>query len=144
MSDITHTLTTSFLRDAINGTQFDFSSGTSDVYKCALYTSSASLDYSTTAYSATNEASGAGYSAGGETLTISTNPTIDVRTVYWTFADVTWASSSITARYALIYKADGGSNPSVAVIDLGAEWTSSSSDFVVQMPARLLNLVAGV
>ncbi len=144
MSDVTHTVTTSFLKDAFNGTQFDFSSGTSDVYKCALYTSTASLDYSTTAYSATNEASGTGYSAGGETLTISTNPTIDGRTVYFTFDDVTWSSSTFTARYGLIYLSDGGSNPSVAVIDLGAEYTSAASNFVIQMPTRLIKLVAGV
>ena len=144
MSDVTHSLTTSFLRDAFNGTQFDFSSGTSDVYKCALYTSSASIDYSVTAYSATNEASGTGYTAGGETLTIATNPTVDGRAVYWTFSDVTWASSSITARYGLVYKSDGGSNPSVAVIDLGAEWTSSSSDFVIDMPAKVIKLSIGV
>ena len=140
----THTLTVSFLQDAINGTQFDFSSGTADVYKCALYTASAALSYATTAYSSTNEASGTGYSAGGSTLTIATNPTIDSREVYLTFSDVTWSGSSITARYALVYKYDASANPSVCVIDLGDTWTSSSADFVISMPAKLIKLIAGV
>lgn len=138
-----HSLTVSFLRDMVNGTTFDFSSGTSDVYKCALYTSAAALSYTTTAYSATNEASGTGYTAGGATLTVATNPTIDDRTVYWTFADPSWAGSSISAAYALVYKADGSGNPSVAVLDFGGTYTTSSGTFTVNMPARLLKFVVG-
>jgi hypothetical protein len=69
---ITQAMATSFKVQILDG-DFDFSSGTSQVFKLALYTSSATLDATTTAYSATNEVSGTGYSAGGGTLTISRN-----------------------------------------------------------------------
>lgn len=135
---VSHTLTTSFIKDMLDGTVFDFSSGTSAVFKCALFETAAALDYTTTAYSSSNEASGTGYTAGGATLTIATNPTTDGRTVYLTFSDVTWAGSSITAQYGLIYLADGSGNPSVAVIDLGGPYTTSSADFVLDIPAKLI------
>ena len=141
---LTHTITVSFLKDAINGTTFDFSSSTSDVYKLALFTVTAALDYTSTAYSATNEVSGTGYTAAGDTLTIGTNPTIDGITVYITFSDLTFSSLTVTGiRYGLIYKADGGSNPSVAVIDFGASFSPSSADFVVDMPTKLIKLIVG-
>jgi len=130
---ITQAMCTSFKKDILDGT-FDFSSGTSQVFKIALYTSSATLGATTTTYSATNEVVGTGYSATGATLTISTNPTTSGTTAYLDFADVTWASSSITARGALIYLSNGGTNPSVAVLDFGADKTSSSGDFKVVMP----------
>lgn len=138
-----HSLTVSFLRDMVNGTAFDFSSGTSDTYKCALYTSTAALSYTTTAYSATNEASGTGYTAGGATLTIATNPTIDGRVVYITFANPSWVGSSISARYGLIYKADGAGNPSVAVLDFERTYTTSSGTFTVNMPTKLIQFTVG-
>lgn len=136
----THTLTTSFIKDAFNGTTFDFSSGTSDVYKCALFRTAAALDHTTTAYAASNEASGTGYTAGGATLSIATNPTVDGINVYWTFSDVTWSSSTITAQYGLIYLADGSGNPSVAVIDLEKEYSTAGADFVLEIPSRLIQL----
>ena len=115
----------------------DFSSDTSQSFKIALYTSDATLDATTTVYSTTNEASGTGYTAGGNTLTIATNPTSDTATsgtvAYLDFSDTSWASSSITARGALIYKA-GGTTPAVAVLDFGSEKTSSNSTFTVEFP----------
>ena len=54
----------------LDGT-YDFGTGTTDVFKIALYTNTATLDADTTAYSATGEVADAGYSAGGATLTIS-------------------------------------------------------------------------
>ena len=116
---ITQAMVTSFKVGVLDGT-FDFSSGTSQVFKIALYTSSATLDATTTAYSVTNEVSGTGYSAGGETLVIATNPTSSSTTAYLDFDDVTWSSATITARGALIYLADGGTNPAVAVLDFGS------------------------
>lgn len=113
----------------------DFSSDTSQVFKVALYTSSATLSAATTAYSATNEVSGTGYVAGGNTLTISTNPTTSGTTAYLDFADTTWASATITARGALIYLANGGTNPAIAVLDFGADKTSTAGDFTIQFPA---------
>jgi len=115
----------------------DFSSDTSQSFKIALYTADATLDATTTVYSTTNETSGTGYTAGGNTLTIATNPTSDTATsgtvAYLDFSDTSWASSSITARGALIYKA-GGTTPAVAVLDFGSEKTSSNSTFTVEFP----------
>lgn len=104
-----------------------------DVIKMALYTSSATLDASTTAYSATNETSGTGYTAGGNTLT-SPVITSSGTTAYVDFADTTWSSASFTARGALIYNSSK-SNKAIAVLDFGADKTASGGDFVVQMPA---------
>ena len=131
---ITQAMVTSFKVGILDGT-FDFSSGTSQVFKIALYTSSATLDATTTAYSVTNEVSGTGYSAGGETLVIATNPTSSSTTAYLDFDDVTWSTATITARGALIYLADGGTNPAVAVLDFGSDKTSTAGDFTIVFPA---------
>jgi hypothetical protein len=98
-----------------------------------LYTSSATLGAATTAYATTNEVSGTGYTAGGNTLTISANPASSGTTAFLDFADTTWTDATITARGALIYKV-GGTNPAVAVLDFGADKTSTAGDFQVQFP----------
>ena len=131
---ITQAMVTSFKVGVLDGT-FDFSSGTSQTFKIALYTSSASLDATTTAYTVTNEVTGTGYSAGGETLSIATNPTSSSTTAYLDFDDVTWSTATITARGALIYLADGGTNPAVAVLDFGSDKTSTAGDFTIVFPA---------
>lgn len=131
---ISQAMCTSFKKAVLDG-EMDFSSDTSQVFKVALYTSSATLSAATTAYSATNEVSGTGYVAGGNTLTISTNPTTSGTTAYLDFADTTWASATITARGALIYLANGGTNPAIAVLDFGADKTSTAGDFTIQFPA---------
>jgi len=130
---ISQAMCTSFKVGILDG-DFDFSSGTAQVFKIALYTSSATLGAATTAYSATNEVSGTGYSAGGNTLTISTNPTSSGTTAYLDFADTTWSTATITARGALIYLANGGTNPAVAVLDFGSDKTSTAGDFTIQFP----------
>ena len=131
---ITTALCTTFKVALLNG-EMDFSSDTSQTFKIALYTSDATLNASTTAYSTTNEASGTGYTAGGEELAIAVNPTADGTTAYIGFSDVTWNSASFTARGALIYKADGATNPAVAVLDFGADQTVSTGNFTVQLSA---------
>lgn len=128
----THTICTSFKVALLDG-EMDFSSDTTQTFKIALYTSSATLGATTTAYTTSNEVSGTGYTAGGNTLTIAANPTSSGTTAFLDFSDVTWSSSSITARSALIYKS-GGSNPAIAVIDFGADKQTSSADFVIQFP----------
>lgn len=130
---ISQAMCTSFKVGILDGT-FDFSSGTSQTFKIALFTSSATLDASTTAYSASNEASGTGYTAGGEDLTISTNPTSSGTTAYLSFSNVTWSTATITARGALIYLANGTTNPSVAVLDFGGDKTSTAGDFTINFP----------
>lgn len=131
---ITSGLVNSFKVGLLNG-EFDFSADTAQVFKIALYTNSATLDASTTAYTTTEETSGTGYTAGGETLILSVTPTQSSGIAYLSFSNVTWSSSSITARGALIYKADGVTNPAVAVIDFGSNKTTSGGDFVVQFPS---------
>jgi len=130
---ITQAMCTSFKVALLNG-EMDFSSDTSQVFKIALFTSAATLDASTTAYSTTNEVTGTGYTAGGNTLTISANPASSGTTAFLDFADTTWTDATITARGALIYKADGVTDPAVAVLDFGADKTSTAGDFQVQFP----------
>jgi hypothetical protein len=131
---ITQAMVTSFKVGLLNG-DFDFGTGTSQVFKIALYTSAATLGAATTAYTTSNEvATGGGYSAGGNTLTISAVPASSGTTAFLDFSDTTWTSSTITARGALIYLANGGSNPAVAVLDFGSDKTSTSGDFTIQFP----------
>jgi len=127
-------MATSFKVEILGG-DFDFSSGTSQVFKIALYTSSATLSAATTAYSATNEVSGTGYVAAGTALTISANPASTGTTAFLDFADATWSTATITARGALIYLANGGTNPAVAVLDFGSDKTSTAGDFTIVFPA---------
>jgi len=130
---ITQAMATSFKVEILGG-DFDFSSGTADTFKIALFTSSATLDATTTAYATTNEVTGTGYTAGGNTLTISTNATSSGTTAFLDFADTTWSSATITARGALIYKS-GGTNPAIAVLDFGSDKTSTAGDFTIVFPA---------
>jgi hypothetical protein len=130
---IAQTMCTSFKVALLDG-EMDFSSNTSQTFKIALFTSDASLDADTTAYAVTNEASGTGYTAGGATLTIATNPTSTSGTAYLTFSTVTWTTSSITARGALIYRSSGTGNNAIAVLDFGADKTTLGSTFTVTFP----------
>lgn len=111
---------------------FDFGTGTSDVYKIALYTNTATLDENTTVYTTAGEVVASGYTAGGNVLTISQVPTTgnsgDV--AYISFANSSW-SGAFTARGALIYKVGGGA---VCVLDFGSDKTSTTT-FQVQFPA---------
>jgi hypothetical protein len=117
----------------LNG-DVDFGTGTARTYKFALYTNAATLSAATAAYTATGEVSGTGYTAGGETLTVSQVPTSSGTTAFIDFSDVTWTTATITARGGLIYE-DGGTNLAVAVLNFGEDKTSSGGDFVVTMPA---------
>jgi len=126
--------TTTFLVGLLDGT-FDFGTGTSQVFKIALYTNAATLNASTTAYTSTGEVVASGYTAGGQTLVVSQVPTIgnSGSTAYLSFTNVVW-NGAITARGALIYLANGTTNPTVCVLDFGADKTSTNT-FTVQFPA---------
>ena len=130
---ISQAMATSFKVEILGG-DFDFSSGTGETFKIALFTSSATLGAATTAYATTNEVSGTGYTAGGNTLTISANPASSGTTAFLDFADTTWSSATITARGALIYQS-GGTNPAIAVLDFGSDKTSTAGDFTIVFPA---------
>lgn len=127
---ITQAMTTSFKKELLEGIH-DFRT-TGDTYYIALFTSSASLDETTTTYSTSNEVSGTGYTAGGNELT-NVDPTSSGTTAFTDFADTTWSSATITAAGALIYNASEG-DAAVAVLDFGGDKTSTNGDFTVQFP----------
>lgn len=106
---------------------FDFGVGTTDVYKVALYTNTATLNQNTAAYTTDGEVVAAGYTAGGNVLT----PTVGGPdgTAFISFANTTW-SGAFTARGALVYK-DGGA--AICVLDFGADRTSTTT-FQIQFP----------
>ena len=136
---ITQAMATSFKVDLLNGvhafgTTVVRGSTAADSFYLALYTSAATLDATTTAYTATNEASGTGYVAGGQLLTVSTAPTSTSTTAWLDFDNETWTSSTITARGCMIYNYSQ-SNKCVAVLDFGADKTSTDGDFTVIFPA---------
>lgn len=105
-----------------------------DVIKLALYTSAATLGASTTAYSTSDEVVGTGYTAGGNTLTGAT-VSLSGTTAYVDFSDTTWTTATITARGALIYNSSK-SNKAIAVLDFGADKTSTAGSFTVQFPTN--------
>lgn len=131
---ISQAMCTSFKVGILDG-EFDFGTGTSQTFKIALYTSAATLGAATTAYTTSNEVTGTGYSAGGQTLTVSQVPTSSGTTAFIDFSDVTWSTATITARGALIYLANGTTNPAVAVLDFGGDKTSTAGNFTIQFPA---------
>jgi len=132
---ITQAMCTSFKKELLEA-EHDF---TADTFYIALYTSSASMDAGVTAYTTTNEASGTGYVAGGKALTVATDtPNSEGTTAFVSFNNISWASSTITARGALIYNSSK-SNKAVAVLDFGSDKSSSSSTFTVTFPASNQN-----
>lgn len=105
-----------------------------DVIKIALYTSAATLSAATTAYTTSDEVVGTGYTAGGNTLTGAT-VSLSGTTAFVDFSDTTWSTATITARGALIYNSSK-SNKAIAVLDFGADKTSTAGDFTVQFPTN--------
>jgi hypothetical protein len=139
---ITQAMCTSFKVDILKGihafgTSVVRASTAADTFKIALYTSSASLDATTTAYSTSNEVTGTGYTAGGNTLSSTTPssypPTSSGTTAYLGFNNTTWSTSTITARGALIYNSTQ-SDKAVAVLDFGGDKSSTAGDFTIQFP----------
>ena len=129
---ITQAVCTSFKQEIlVEG--HNFTNG-ADTFKIALYSSSATLSASTTAYSSTNEVSDSGtYSAGGGSLTSAT-PTTSGTTAICDFTDISFTSATITARGALVYNSTN-SNKAVCVLDFGGDKTSTSRTFTIQFPA---------
>ena len=111
----------------------DFST---DVIKIALYTSSATLDNTTTVYSATNEVTGTGYAAGGKTLTATVTQIGNYAVL--DFADISWTAATFTCRGALIYNSSKA-NKSIFVLDFGTDKTVSSGTLTVQFPSADVN-----
>ena len=135
---ITQAMCTSFKVELLNGihafgTTVARGDTTADSMYIALYTGSASLDATTTAYTATNEVSGTGYTAKGNSLT-AVAPTSSGTTAFTDFNDTTWSTATITARGALIYNDTQSGDPAVAVLDFGADKTSTAGDFTIVFP----------
>jgi len=124
---------TSFKKELLTGTH-NFTASSGNTFKLALYTNSASFNAATTAYTTGNEVSNSGsYSAGGGTLT-NVTPTASGTTALTDFADLNFTSATITARGALIYNDSASGDPTVAVLDFGADKTSTSGTFTIQFP----------
>lgn len=130
---ITQEVCNSFKTEILTATH-DFTVTTGHVFKLALYTSTATLNKSTTAYSATNEVGNSGsYAAGGGSLTSST-PVLSTDTAVCDFADLSFTTATITARGALIYNSSA-TNKAVCVLDFGADKTSTAGTFTITFPA---------
>ena len=124
---------TSFKQELMVGTH-NFTTSTGDTFKLALYDNNASFTAATTAYTATNEVGDSGsYTAGGGTLT-NVTPTTSGTTALTDFADLEFTSATITARGALIYNSTASGDPTVAVLDFGADKTSTTGTFTIQFP----------
>ena len=124
---ITSAICNSYKQELLEGVH-----ASTDTYKIALYTDAATLSASTTAYSATNEASGTGYTAGGEELAGFTTGRSS-STAYLTFTDPAWSNATITARGCLIYNSSK-ENKAVAVFDFGQNVSSVNGTFTVDLP----------
>jgi hypothetical protein len=129
---ISSAICNSFKQQILVGTH-NFTASSGDTFKLAMYTSSASMGASTTAYSTSNEISGTGYTAGGSALT-SVTPVLDGSTAVCDFADLSFTSASFTANGCLIYN-DDQSDKAVCVVAFGGDKTVSSGTFTIQFPA---------
>ena len=125
-----------FLNALKNDLALDLDDTTADRFKIMLVTSAYTPDFGTHDFKAdvTNEVSGTGYTAGGESLT-SVTLTQAAGVITFDAADVTWASSTITARAAVIYDDSLASDPLICYIDFGSDQSSSSGDFVISFNA---------
>lgn len=127
---IVQTACTVFKTNLLKGDE-DFNTGTPYTYKLALYTADATLDAATTVYTTSNEVVGAGYTAGGNTLTVLA-PSSTGTVAFISFSPVSWTSASFTSRGALIYNST--TNAAVAVLDFGSDKTVSNQTFTVTFP----------
>ena len=133
---ITTALCTSFKKELLEA-EHDF---TADTFKLALFTNSASLDATTTAYSTTNEVTGTGYTAGGNALNtyVTTQDNTNNRAT-WDAADTSWTSATITARGAVLYRARGGAATAdelICALDFGSDQTSTNGTFSIVWDAN--------
>ena len=124
---------TSFKKELMTATH-NFTNSSGNTFKLALYTNSASFNAATTADTATNEVGNSGsYAVGGGALT-NVTPTTSGTTGFTDFADLTFTSATITARGALIYNDTASGDPTVVVLDFGADKTSTYGDFQIVFP----------
>ena len=130
---ITSEICNSFKVEILTGAH-NFTASTGDTFNLALYTSTATLDKDTTAYSSTNEISGTGYTAKGNALT-SVTPVLSSDTAVCDFANTSWTSASFTANGCLIFNDDVAGDPAVCAIAFGGDKTVTSGTFTIEFPA---------
>ena len=130
---ISTAMCTSFKQELMEAVH-NFKNSGGNTFNAALYTSSASLGAATTAYTTSNEVTGTGYTAKGNSLT-RVDPSTSGTTALTDFADTTWSSSTITARGAMIFNDSASGAPSVVILDFGADKTSTAGDFTIAFPA---------
>ena len=125
-----------FLNALKNDLALDLDDTTADRFKVMLVTSSYTPNFGTHDFKSdvTNEVSGTGYDAGGKSLS-SVTLTQSGGTITFDAADLTWASSTITARAAVVYDDSLTNDPLIAYIDFGADKSSSAGDFVLSFNA---------
>lgn len=124
---------TSFKVELLKGVH-DFTNGTGDTFKLALYDNNASFNASTTAYTSSDEVANSGtYAAGGGALT-NVTPTSSGTTAFTDFADISFTSATITAYGALIYNDSAVGDPAVCVLDFSGAKTSTNGTFTVIFP----------
>ena len=124
---------TSFKKELMEA-KHDFLNSGGDTFRIALYSNSASFTAATTAYTNTNEITGTGYTAKGNSLT-RVDPSTSGTPACTDFSDSTWTSSTLTARGALVFNDSASGDPSVIVLDFTADKSSSSGDFTIGFPA---------
>ena len=129
---IVQTMCTSFKAEVAQALH-NFTAGTGDVFKLALYVATANLGADTTVYTSTGEASGTNYTAGGIALTNIT-PLAANGTGYWSFDDATFSNVTLTCAGALIYNSTNG-NRAVCVLNFGQTITKTASNLVITFPA---------
>ena len=128
---IVQTMCTSFKAEVAQALH-NFTAGTGDVFKLALYVATANLGADTTVYTSTGEASGTNYTAGGIALTNIT-PLAANGTGYWSFDDATFSNVTLTCAGALIYNSTNG-NRAVCVLNFGQTITKTASNLVITFP----------
>ena len=130
---ISTAMCTTFKKEILEAVH-NFKNSGGSTFNLALYTSSASLGASTTAYTTSNEVSGTGYTAKGAALT-RVDPSNDGTTGITDFANLTFSSSTITANGALIFNDSASGDPAVCALAFGGDKTSTSGDFTITFPA---------
>jgi len=131
---ITSTLTTSFKKELLEALH-NFKASGGNSFKLALYTSSATLGASTTAFTTTGQATGTNYTSGGAALT-NIAPLSSGTVGFTDFNDLTFGTATITARGCMIYNDTASNDASVATIDFGGDKTSTAGDFTIVFPAK--------
>ena len=130
---ISTAMCSSFKKELLEAKHNFLNSG-GNTFNLALYTSSATLNAATTAYSSTDEVSGTNYTAKGASLTRVDPSLVSTTTAITDFANLTFSNATVTARGALIFNDTASGDPAVCTLDFGGDKTSTAGDFTIQFP----------